>query len=96
MPPEDVGRRLGAVRDDAGEVHGGALLKVDVGPAQDLRPGLGHHQADHVRRRRRRRDLALVLARVAVADRLYLREEGLIELTCCYLLCQLVPYMLYL
>ena len=43
VPPEDEGGWLWAVRDDAGEVHGGALLQVDVGPAEDLGPRLRHH-----------------------------------------------------
>ena len=75
MPPEYVGGRLRAVRDDAGEVHGAALLQVDVRPAQDLRVRLGHHQVHHVRRRRRRRDLTLVLAGVAMPNGLNLHAD---------------------
>ena len=41
VPPEYVSGRLGAVGDDAGEVHGAALLQVHVGPAQDLGVGEG-------------------------------------------------------
>ena len=37
--PEDVLGRLGAVLDQAGEVHGGALLQEDVGTAHNLREG---------------------------------------------------------
>ena len=77
MPPENVCGRLRAVGDDAGEVHGAALLQVDVRSAQDLGVRLGHHQVHHVRRRRRRRDLALVLARVAVPNGLNLRKDFL-------------------
>lgn len=40
MPPEDVSRRLRAVRDDAGEVHRAPLLEVDVWAAEDLGLGL--------------------------------------------------------
>ena len=40
----------------------------------DLCVGLGHHQLDDVRSRRRRRDLALVLAGVAVTHGLDLRQ----------------------
>ena len=36
-PPEDVLRGLWAVPHQAGQVHGEALLQVDVRPAQDLR-----------------------------------------------------------
>ena len=42
VPPEYVSGRLGAVGDDAGEVHGAALLQVHVGPAQDLGEERGH------------------------------------------------------
>ena len=34
--PEDVLRRRGAVPHQTGQVHGEALLQVDVGSAQDL------------------------------------------------------------
>lgn len=37
--PEDVGGRLGAELDEAGEVDGGADVHVQVGPAQDPRGG---------------------------------------------------------
>jgi len=40
VPPEDEGGRLRAVGDDAGQVHGAALLQVDVGSAQYVRLGL--------------------------------------------------------
>ena len=53
VPPEDEGGWLWAVGDDAGEVHGGALLQVDVGPPQDLGPRLSNHEVDDVRGWRR-------------------------------------------
>ncbi len=40
VPPEDEGGRLGAVGDDARQVHGAALLQVDVGAAHDRSLGL--------------------------------------------------------
>ncbi len=79
VPPKDVGGRLRAVCDDAGEVHGAALLQVDVRPAQDLCVGLCDGQPDDVARGRGRRDLALVLARVPVRHRLDLQQVVLGE-----------------
>jgi len=40
VSPEDVGRRLRAVCDDAGQVHGAAFLQVDVRTADDGRSRL--------------------------------------------------------
>ena len=46
VSPEDVRRRLGTVGDDAGQVHGAALLQVDVRAPDDGRARLWQRNED--------------------------------------------------
>ena len=76
MVPEDVVGRLGAVLDEAGDVHHAALVQVDLRPAHNLRVGLSHRQVDVVRHHRGPAHLALVqtsILHLGIKDILYLR-----------------------